>query len=218
MYWRYENSASILAASVAICILMSSMNWALDQYPYPHLAEAVLSTSNSAGDQQAQSASATNFTVYKNSVLGVRVEYPSNWTVVENLTYGKVNFNGPLPNFLARGGPAAHMSVFLPPYLNPSVDNIVNSYITRISKTSLNFKLIESNATTIAGNTAHKVVYTWVSSLLGPTESVIVYTINHGIAYSLGFGVSVDQYSTLLPIIQKMIQSFEITNPPMKPR
>jgi hypothetical protein len=67
--------------------------------------------------------------------------------------------------------------------------------------------IIQSNSTTLAGNPAHKFVF-----VKGEAKAMMVFTIKGDKAYYVFYGArSPVQYSTYLPTVQKMIDSFEIT-------
>ena len=67
--------------------------------------------------------------------------------------------------------------------------------------------IIQSNSTILAGSPAHKFVF-----VKGEAKAMMVFTMKGDKAYYLFYGArSPVQYSTYLPTVQKMIDSFEIT-------
>src|SRR5205823_9533128 len=72
-----------------------------------------------------------------------------------------------------------------------------------------NFSLIDSNATTLAGFPAHKIVYTAVLPSSGlELKFMQILTIKDSKSFVITFGTLPTNYSRYLPTIQKMIDSF----------
>lgn len=156
----------------------------------------------------------TNFTIYRSPVYGIQLQYPSDWEKQENGTTQDtqtdvVTFLSPVVNSNAN--------------LDITVDNIsdekgilltqyANQSIADLKQSLTNLKLIESTSkgVVIAGIPAYKTVYT------SSDGNTILQTMEIGMikgdkVYVLTYEAPVQEYSKYLPIIQKMIDSFQIT-------
>ena len=74
-------------------------------------------------------------------------------------------------------------------------------------------QIIESNPSTLTGNPAHKTVFL-ASSGSGPfkIETMLVWTVKGNNVYTISFNSEAAKYATYLPVVQKMINTFEIEN------
>jgi hypothetical protein len=94
-----------------------------------------------------------------------------------------------------------------------SLDQYANSAIDR-EKGLRNFKLIESNPMTTLGGAkpAHKLVYTYGFHEESPSKVMQVFTIKDNKVYTIEYSSSDQELlENYLPIAQKMIDTFEIT-------
>ena len=74
-------------------------------------------------------------------------------------------------------------------------------------------QIIESNPSTLAGNPAHKTVFLASSgSGLFKIETMLVWTVKGNNVYTISFNSEAAKYPTYVPIVQKMINTFEIAN------
>jgi hypothetical protein len=79
-----------------------------------------------------------------------------------------------------------------------------------------NFQLIASNATTFAGNPAHRIVYSFTEpSIVTPSDfqfqSMNVWTIRGNKEYTISYSQPLEEYPTYLGVVQQLVESFEIT-------
>jgi serine/threonine-protein kinase len=72
------------------------------------------------------------------------------------------------------------------------------------------FELIESTSATLSDNPAHKVVYTYSDAEIGITKTMEILTIKDDKLYFISYTADATKYSSYLPTIQKMIDSFKI--------
>ena len=145
------------------------------------------------------------FLTYENRTYGIKIHYPVNWEVIKDPS----SFPFPLPNFVVA-------------FLSPTKDNIViangnlpadittldeytDASINEIKRNAADFKLIESSQSTLAGNPAHKIVFTYAN-----VKQMEVWTIKDNKQYMIAYGSNSMDYSAYLPTAQKMIDSFEI--------
>ena len=69
--------------------------------------------------------------------------------------------------------------------------------------------MIDSNSTTLAGFPAHKIVYTGIIPSSGlEVKFMQILTIKDSKSFVITFGTFPTNFSTYLPTIQKMIDSF----------
>jgi len=159
----------------------------------------------------AQVKTNTNFLPYQNSTFGIKIQYPSDWEKQENGTKQDtqtdvVTFNSPSDaDFnIAIDDISDQKGTSLAQYANDSIEDLKQS--------STNFKLIESsNSNHISGLPAYRIVYT------SNDDNNVTKTLETGIikgdkAYLLTYETGISEYARFLPIIQKMIDSFQISN------
>jgi eukaryotic-like serine/threonine-protein kinase len=96
------------------------------------------------------------------------------------------------------------------PFQNISLDEVVDANINNLKQSLIDFELIELNATTISGNNpAYKVVYTNREEE-DEHKTMQVLSIKEDKAYLLTYIAEKRKYLDYLPIIERMINSFEI--------
>ena len=157
----------------------------------------------------------SNFIVYQNVTMNIKIEYPAVWKIAEHNSA-----NNKLLEFIAP--PESHMDIF-PPVVTVSVRNLTSNNVTLAiytkenldeAKRSLpNFQLVESNDTTLDGLKAHRMVYTFVSS--NPSaqlhfQTMNIWAIKDDRVYTFTYSDSRSEYTRHIPIIQKMIDSFKV--------
>ena len=148
-----------------------------------------------------------DFLTYENSDMGIRIDYPSDWTV-DDTGLGNVDFNSPQdsPNndFLEQ------MSVEIE-YLNEPIglDEYVGVLIEGLEFAG--FSEIDSWSTALADNPAKTL--TFLMEIEGQEILVIqIITIKDDAAYLLVLTTSLQSKSTYMPIFEKMVDSFEISS------
>jgi eukaryotic-like serine/threonine-protein kinase len=176
-------------------------------YVYPTVA-----TKQTVFAQQT-TKSTTNFLSYVNSTYGIKLQYPSSWDKEENGT---------------RQGTETDVVTFSPPAINStasldiSIDDIsdekgitlpqyASSGISDLKQSLKSFKLVGSATNSVlAGLPAYKSIYTYVdqNTIFKDME---IGAIKGDKAYVLTYEAGVNEYDKYLPIIQEMINSFQIT-------
>jgi eukaryotic-like serine/threonine-protein kinase len=155
-----------------------------------------------------------NLLTYQNSTFGIKLQYPSNWEKQENGT---------------RQDTQTDIVTFLSPVINSranldvSIDDIsgekgisltqyANQNIADLNQSLPDAKLIASNTNNvvIAGLPAYRMVYTSADG------STILKTMEIGAmkgdkVYILTYEAAMQEYAKYLPVIQRMIDSFQIT-------
>jgi hypothetical protein len=174
-----------------------------------------------------------NFSMYQSTDFGIRLEYPSNWTITHSCCkgqYGTVTFtspeeNGNVVNFEYSSPPENISGVSLMEKINKNINNMSNqSDIT-------SFQLIESKPISEANNSSWKIEYTYnpleyysspspMSGELGPPyqkEGSPIFRVMESWLvlddklYALRYFSEQKNerlYFMYMPIAQKMIHSF----------
>jgi hypothetical protein len=167
----------------------------------------------------------SNFLTYNNPILGIQIQYPSNWSVTEN-TYNPEAENNTIVGFFAQSktsselGNISGVSGSFVPYLdiyvfdskNMSLDKIIDATVNKF-RNNENFVINESKPSTVNGNhPAHILVY---DAIVGGDEffrKMQVYSMFGSKIYVLSFTSQHALFSNYIPIVQKMVSSFEIQN------
>jgi hypothetical protein len=168
----------------------------------------------------------SDFLLYENPTIGVKMEYPIDWVKIEE--------EATQYNYLGSNNSQYPIVVgFLPPLQNNSdrfTENLTISVESVTQNTTLdvytdvtvklynatNFDLVESDTTTtLAGSPAHKVIFE--SRTKGEENEanyklLQIWTVKGGKAYRITFQADPERYSEILPIAQKMIDSFQISD------
>jgi len=190
-----------------------------------NLADQLLSrpASNAAiaSASKAQN-NATNFLTYENPILGIRINYPSNWLIRE-YSYNPAA-NNTVVGFFSQSKTASalgnisgvsgsfvpYVDIFVFASKNMSLDKIVKGTINNFLM-SPDFALNESKPITLTGNQpAHVLMYSVTGAQGEFFKKMQVWTIVGGKAYVITFTSEAALYPNYLPTVQKMINSFEI--------
>jgi len=113
-----------------------------------------------------ENSSNINYLVYEDPSSGVRIKYPSNWNVLEQL--GNISGNNILVDFYHTGingtlgySENANIIVSSPHNMNSdSLDKFTNSTIRILARNLNNFTLHDSAPTIVSGLPAHRITYT----------------------------------------------------------
>jgi eukaryotic-like serine/threonine-protein kinase len=160
-----------------------------------------------------------NLVAYENNAHGIKILYPAGWQKTEQLSANRfwVNFMSPFNNNNASAFPAT-VSVSVEG-LNQNISNdattqYVTGVLASVKRSLPDFQIIESSPkVTIAGNSAYKIVYTFLSqdpAVQAHFQSMNIWTVKDKKAYSVSYTELKPLYATYLPTVQKMIDSLEI--------
>lgn len=162
----------------------------------------------------ANATTANSFLVYANPNHGIRMDYPANWKLDEHPYADK--FVAHLTSTLKNSSdvsPATFTVSVETLKKNISLDNYTNANLVKAKQSLPRFQLIESNATTLAGIPAHKIVYTFLSpdpAIQIPFTSMNIWTIKQGKAYNISYTQARSQFTKYLEVTEHMINSFTI--------
>lgn len=153
------------------------------------------------------------FFTYENPIQGLKIQYPSDWTVSQN---GLRDFTD-IVGFFA---PFGNLSDVFPGRLIISIShysqNLTLDGYSNLVNNSLNqptVQIINSNQFILAGNQAHKTIFL-ASPGIGSLkiETMLIWMIKGSNVYTISFNSEPSKFLTYAPTVQKMIDTFEITN------
>ena len=160
-----------------------------------------------------------NLVTYENNAHGIKILYPAGWQKTEQLSANRfwVNFMSPFNSNNASAFPAT-VSVSVE-VLNQNISNdattqYVTGVLASVKRSLPDFQIIESSPkSSISGNSAYKIVYTFLSqdpAVQAHFQSMNIWTVKDKKAYSVSYTELKPLYATYLPTVQKMIDSLEI--------
>jgi hypothetical protein len=169
----------------------------------------------------------TSFSVYDNPTHGIKILYPAGWNKLE---FGQITPDGLVVGFALprEGKPLSEINVsdFILENILIAVTRIisdssfskstilkdfVNEQILSFKQRLADFQIIKSNTTAIDNNPTYQIQYT---SRVGHAifDTLQIWTISGNKIYTMIFNADPADYSTYLPIIQKMTNSLVIFN------
>jgi hypothetical protein len=159
---------------------------------------------------------AVKFLTYENSTLGIRKQYPSDskLEVPENISYG-VGFALPDEESPDLFYDTLSVEVIPLPYAvsgSAFIDVYVPIWVSGAKGNLTNFDLTKSKVTTLDDSPGQKLEYTYTDkNALALTRELRIFAVEDNILYHIGYEPrSLSSYYDHIPIIQKMIESFEI--------
>ena len=182
-------------------------------------------TSTTTTTTTAAAAAAANrsntFLTYVNPILGLKIQYPSNWLIKEH-PYNPAG-NSTIVTFFSSSKSASatgnisgvsgmfvpYMDIFVFDSKNMPLNELINGTINNIAKVNLN----ESKPITLnnGNNPAYMLVYTVAIGGDELFKKMQVWTINDGKVYVITYNSQAASYFNYLPTVQKIIHSIEIT-------
>ena len=140
------------------------------------------------------------FSLYENPSLGIKIQYPYNWEWKHD--HNEVHFS------LPQDDAGFQLVVSAYPTLNTSLDQLIMTMPERFMS---NFGFIESpKKTTLGLYPARMMVYNFTNDEIDVKAMRVLIQGEHSI-YSIDYVAEPAKYNDYLPIIQKMINSFEIS-------
>jgi hypothetical protein len=184
--------------------------------------QAMAQTNTTTTPSQATNNTEQNtFLTYENTTYGIKIQYPvgygwqigfANQTSEDNVSTYIVAFRSPPDRVSDTVAETVNIAMEnLPPEENISLDAYSTFQISDLTLSATNFDLKESTQTVLAGIPAYKIVYSQTLQQI-PLQVMQVWTIKDNKAYVLTFIAEAAKYSTFLPTVQKMIDSFEFIN------
>ena len=184
--------------------------------------QSVQPTNGTAKTSNNGNTTAINIRTYENRIFGIKIQYPDTWSTRPYL-YNKVG-NNTVVGFYSPSKTASQLgnisgvSRQFVPYLDIfvfdsksiSLDKIIDARIKRIENNT--DMVMESKSFTLKGNhPAHMLIYTTITGGDEFFKKMQVYTIFNNKVYLISFTAQEALFSDYLPVVQKMIDSFEIS-------
>jgi eukaryotic-like serine/threonine-protein kinase len=154
-----------------------------------------------------------NFLSYDNPNFGIKIKYPSNWAKEESNDEFSKDVIFLVPTSPKKYAEKLSISI-LDAEHNKSLDQIANELIdfNKHKNTALrDYQVIESIPITVKNNNVHRIVFTYNDSIFGDVKGMLVEILKGDKNYELLYTSEPEKYDQILPTIQKMIDSFEIT-------
>jgi photosystem II reaction center protein PsbP len=156
----------------------------------------------------------TGLLTYENSTLGIKMQYPSNWTkqttgrgVAFTVLLSHRNSTNP-EQFLAKLNASALRGFPTNLPLKAMADRVVDSYRHFLN----NLQVQSYSNTTLAGNNAVKIVYSYADSKNNVFNASDIATISNDKLYVIQYYyyAKSPRYQSYLEAFQKMVNSFQI--------
>ena len=179
-------------------------------------------TNASVVDISAQNSASRS---YSNPVFGIKLEYPITWSAFElnsrfrdNVTSGIALLRAPRDNVSDKYAEKVNFNTQVFDSKNVTLDAYTSSILKSYANTS-GVKVIESSATTFAGQPAHKVVITDDRVEPLKLKKMQVWSvINNSKSYVVTFGAEESKYQAYLPLFQDILNSLKITSSSADPQ
>ncbi|HSA72461.1 MAG TPA: PsbP-related protein [Nitrososphaeraceae archaeon] len=183
--------------------------------------QATLPDNSTTTDKATNNLASTNFLNFTNPVFGIKIQYPDTWSargyqynIKANNTV--VGFYSPSKTASQLGNISGVSGQFVP-YLdifvfdskNMSLDRIINGRMSRIQNNT--DTILETKAYTLKGNLpAHMLIYTTIAGGDEFFKKMQVYTVSGNKVYLITYTAQEALFSVYMPVIKKMIDSFEL--------
>ena len=150
--------------------------------------------------------------VYESPVYGIRTQYPDGWEIIIQNTSNSslsLRFNSPLENDTDVFRENVRL-VINTVSNNTALSNFTSATLTSYLESYPDLELNELSSTNLANNAIP--AYKLVASLTQEgIDFMQIFAIEEDKVYSILYSSEKSRYSTYLPIIEKMISSFELT-------
>jgi hypothetical protein len=145
------------------------------------------------------------FVTWESPPYGVKINYPSNWRVEKGKHPSKLElFKSP------KESPSdmifENVAISLYNITSGTIEQLVPLFINQHRKNFHNLTIIESAPTTLGGRQAHRLVVEAEGKRI-----MDVFTVEKNKVYEIAFASIPSKFDSYLPIVQKMLDSFEIT-------
>ena len=180
--------------------------------PFPTLqvtAEAMVS-SIKFSEPTAPAKPTEEFLTYENPAEGIKIQYPSSWTKDES-GLNVVVFISPQESVSDMFQENTGIGIEDLSAQPMTLDQFTKLTVADITEMVSSENILESTATTLDGNPAHKLVYNRKSGA-DTYKFMQIWTIKNNRVYIISYVAETDNtYSNFLVTLTKMIDSFEIT-------
>ncbi len=218
---------TVIILTIVITSLAHDNSPVLDVYLQLNIKSAEASTGGASTAEKNSTASETTSAApqnaddrqYSNPLFGLNLKYPSTWSAFElnsrfrdNVTYAVALLRAPLENASDKYPERININTQTFNSNNVTLDAFTSAVLNAY-KNITGVKILESGPTTLAGQPAHRVVYTddRVEGLK-LMKNQVWSVINNSKAYVITFGSEGSRYDTNLPQVQNILNSLKITS------
>ena len=213
----------------SLVILMPNMR--THAFIQPHITET--NSSSSSNHLNNNNTTFSKFSIYNNNDLGIKISHPSEWKPSlkrssSNFTF--IEFVQNMSNIIGHQQQHTPLSSFITLSIENisdvttrTLDSLTKQNLAIANQTLSNFQLIESNKTTFGDSPANRIIYTFIdpstrasstsqfqSMNISQFQSMNIWTIKGDNIYTLSYSQPTSEYGRYIPIVQRMIESFEI--------
>jgi hypothetical protein len=153
--------------------------------------------------------------IYESPVYGFRTQYPDGWDIIIQGTSNSslsLRFNSPLENDTDnfRENLRIEVNNISNTSNTTALSNLTSATLTSYLELYPGLKVIELSSANLANNTipAYKLVASLTQEGL---DFMQIFAIKEGTVYTISYISQSSRYSTYLPIIEQIINSFEMT-------
>lgn len=167
----------------------------------------------------------TETLIYDNPNLGFTLEYPSDWSKQESLsfispppsTFPSQSSSSPLAENASNDTISA--TNLTPESIAVTTEVLVsNITLEEYSESAIgllesqfpNFTLLNSFETTLSGYPAHQIEYTFALEGL-ELKNLQIWTIVDNIVYAVTYGGTIEEFDSSIPVFDNLIESFQVT-------
>ncbi len=172
-------------------------------------AETVTITSAPTQPKQDSKDIYKDFLTYENTKYDLRVKYPKDWIKKENNMGFLVTFLSTKENESDTSAENVIINVQDLTGQSVTLEDITNATLLFSKKYFNDFKLIESETTTISGGSANKITCRMKQGVYN-LKLMQIHTIKNDRVYTFTYTATEDTYSKYLDIVQDMVDSVEI--------
>jgi hypothetical protein len=177
-----------------------------------HLNIQTTDNDTTTTESSVQSLATGNLVINESPVSVIRTQYPDGWEIlIQNTSTSSLSlkFNSPLENDTDIFRENVHLDINTISN-NTALSNFTSAALTAYLELYPDLKVIELSSTNLTNNTipAYKLVASLTQEGL---DFMQIFAIKEDKVYSILYSSERARYSTYLPIIEKMINSFEVT-------
>jgi hypothetical protein len=172
----------------------------------------IKSTNNDTTTTESSVQSLGGFLAYESPVYGIRTQYPDGWEIlIQNTSNSSLSlrFDSPAENDTDTYRENVRFVIDTISN-NTALSNFTSATLTSYLESYPDLKFSEVSSTNLTNNAipAYKLVASHTQEGL---DFMQIFAINEDKVYTILYSSEKTRYSTYLPIIEKMIDSFEVT-------
>ena len=165
-----------------------------------------------------------SYDTYENVSHGIKIDYPSTWAVKDeskkannsaicylliHCAVNKISFSSPMESFSDMVREGVSLTYFFAK--ESTLQHLVNLFISADEEELNSYRMIDSRQVSLKdGTPALIITYQYQHPSLGLVNKMDTYVLKFKTAYVISAIIEPNKYSIYSPIVQKMINSFEI--------